>query len=120
MSAFENWNGAWHPSGTASGAPDRGSRRCALTSNEKPSCLSAGTYRESLDRYRDTERGPAFKQRFFALLTKIEAGGAVPQTDAIDRFKRDETLDELIAAPHRATSVPTGRWRRSTVCTPTA
>ena len=62
---------------------------------------SLWTYRENLDRYRDTERGPAIKERFFALLTKIEGGGAVPQTDAIDRFKRDETLDELIAALHR-------------------
>jgi len=59
------------------------------------------TYRESLDRYRDAERGPAIKERFFALVTKIEGGGAIPQTDAIDRFKLDETLDELIAALQR-------------------
>lgn len=58
-------------------------------------------HRESLDRYRDDERSPAIKDPFFALVTKIERGGAVPQTDAIDRFKRDETLDELIAALHR-------------------
>jgi hypothetical protein len=32
------------------------------------------------------------KARFFALLAKIEGGGAIPRTDAIDRFKRDETL----------------------------
>jgi hypothetical protein len=54
---------------------------------------SLWAYRESLDRYRDSERGAAIKQRFFALLTRIEGAGAVPQTDAIDRFKRDETLD---------------------------
>ena len=34
-------------------------------------------------------------------MTKIEAGGAVPRTDAIDRFKNDETLEELIAAIER-------------------
>jgi hypothetical protein len=62
---------------------------------------SLWTYRESLDRYRDSERGPAIKDRFFALVTKIEGCGAVPQTDAIDRFKRDETLDELITALQR-------------------
>ncbi len=58
-------------------------------------------YRESLDRYRHTERGPAIKERFFALVTKIEAGGAVLRTDAIDCFKNDETLEELIAAIER-------------------
>ena len=41
------------------------------------------------------------KTRFFDLLSRIEGGGAVPRTDALDRFKRDETLEELIAAIER-------------------
>src|SRR5690349_4123938 len=62
---------------------------------------SLWVYREQLDRYRDAENAALVKQRFFAVLAKIEQGGAVPQTDAIFRFKQDETLDELIAALQR-------------------
>jgi hypothetical protein len=40
----------------------------------------------------------SLKTRFFALLDRLESGGAVPRTDAIDRFARDETLDELVAS----------------------
>ncbi|MDQ7251061.1 abortive infection family protein [Dongia sedimenti] len=59
-------------------------------------------YRESLPRYQ--QAGPeaaALKMRFFDLISRIEGGGAVPRTDALDRFKRDETLEELIAAIER-------------------
>lgn len=62
---------------------------------------SLWTYRESLHQYRDRESSAAIKDRFFALLSKIEGGGAIPQLDAIERFKRDETLEELVAALHR-------------------
>ena len=41
------------------------------------------------------------KARFFALLERLEIGGEVPRTDAIDRFARDETLDELVASIER-------------------
>lgn len=41
------------------------------------------------------------KARLFELLDKIEGGGAIPSTDAIDRFKKDETLEELISALNR-------------------
>jgi hypothetical protein len=47
------------------------------------------------------ENRETVKARFFDLLAKIEGGGAIPRTDAIDHFKRDETLEELIAAIER-------------------
>ena len=59
-------------------------------------------HRESLPRYQHA--GPendALKTRFFDLVSRIEGGGAVPRTDALDSFKRDETLEELIAAIER-------------------
>jgi Abortive infection C-terminus len=58
-------------------------------------------HRESLQIYQERENLPAVKTRLFELLTKIEGRGAVPRTDAIDRFKKDETLDELVAAIER-------------------
>lgn len=59
-------------------------------------------YRETLPRY--CEPSPeldALKARFFDLVLRIEGGAAVPRTDALDRFKQDETLEELIAAIER-------------------
>lgn len=38
------------------------------------------------------------KSRFFALIDKIEAGGSIPIADVIERFIRDETLEELVEA----------------------
>jgi hypothetical protein len=58
-------------------------------------------YRESILTYQTAETREAVKARFFDLLTKIEGGGAVPRADAIERFKPDETLDELVAAIER-------------------
>jgi hypothetical protein len=58
-------------------------------------------HRESIPSYQAAENGDAVKKRFFDLLARIEGGGAIPRTDAIDRFKRDETLDELVAAIER-------------------
>jgi hypothetical protein len=49
--------------------------------------------------YQRQENG-ILESRFFALLSKIEGSGAIPNTDAIDRFE-DETLDELVAAIER-------------------
>jgi hypothetical protein len=57
--------------------------------------------RESLPHFVEAENHEAIKKRFFDLLTKIEGGAAVPRTDAIDRFTRDETLEELVAAIER-------------------
>jgi hypothetical protein len=58
-------------------------------------------YRESIPLYQMAENSETVKKRFFDLLSRIEGGGAIPRTDAIDRFKRDETLDELVAAIER-------------------
>jgi hypothetical protein len=58
-------------------------------------------YSESIPLYHTAENRETVKSRFFDLLARIEGGGAIPRTDAIDRFKRDETLDELVAAIER-------------------
>lgn len=59
-------------------------------------------HRENLPRYQNpSPETDALKTRFFDLVSRIEGGGAVPRTDALDRFKRDETLEELIAAIER-------------------
>ena len=58
-------------------------------------------YRESIPSYQTAENRETVKKHFFDLLARIEGGGAIPRTDAIDRFKRDETLDELVAAIER-------------------
>lgn len=59
-------------------------------------------YRESLPRYQSlSPEIDTIKTQFFDLISRIEGSGAVPRTDALDRFKRDETLEELIAAIER-------------------
>lgn len=59
-------------------------------------------HRESLPRYQSqSPETDALKTRFFDLVHRIEGGGAVPRTDALERFKNDETLEELIAAIER-------------------
>ncbi|MCV9936114.1 abortive infection family protein [Boseaceae bacterium BT-24-1] len=58
-------------------------------------------YRENSPRYPQEETSPKVKERLFALIDKIEGSGAVPSTDALERFVKDETLDELIAALNR-------------------
>jgi len=59
-------------------------------------------HRETLPRYQErSAETDAIKTRLFDLIAQIEGGGAVPRTDALDRFKRDETLEELIAAIER-------------------
>jgi hypothetical protein len=62
---------------------------------------SLWNYREGIEKYRVAEGYASIKERFFGVLAKIEQGGAVPQIDAIYRFKHDETLEELIAALQR-------------------
>jgi hypothetical protein len=57
--------------------------------------------RESIPRLAEAENHEQIKKRFFDLLVRIEAGAAAPRTDAIDRFARDETLEELVAAIER-------------------
>jgi hypothetical protein len=58
-------------------------------------------HRETLPPFPDAASQEPIKKRFFDLLIKIESGAAVPRTDAIDRFTRDETLEELVAAIER-------------------
>jgi hypothetical protein len=58
-------------------------------------------YRESIPQYDKADPTGQLKTRFFALLDRLESGGAVPRTDAIDRFARDQTLDELVASIER-------------------
>lgn len=58
-------------------------------------------HRESIASYLLGDNADRIKSRFFDLLTKIEGGGAIPRTDAIERFSRDETLEELVAAIER-------------------
>lgn len=41
------------------------------------------------------------RTKFLTILEQIEGGGAIPSTDAIERFTSDETLEELIAAINR-------------------
>lgn len=56
---------------------------------------------ETLPNIVQHENYDANKKRLFDLLSSIDSAGAVPRTDAIDRFTRDETLEELVAAIER-------------------
>ena len=58
-------------------------------------------YRESTPQYEKADPAGQLKTRFFALLDRLESSGAVPRTDAIERFARDPTLDELVASIER-------------------
>jgi hypothetical protein len=59
-------------------------------------------HREQLSQYQEpSPENEAIKSKFFSLLERIEGGGAVPRMDAIDKFTRDETLEELVAAIDR-------------------
>jgi hypothetical protein len=58
-------------------------------------------YRENLPYQDQTSEYDNIKARIFELLARIEGGGAVPRTDALEQFKPDETLEELIAAIER-------------------
>ena len=57
-------------------------------------------YRESIE-YNRADATGQLKTKFFALLDKLESGSEIPRTDAIDRFARDLTLDELVASIER-------------------
>jgi hypothetical protein len=57
--------------------------------------------RETLPFLRDNEEHAEIKPRFLALVSSIESAGTVPRTDAVDRFVRDETLDELVSSIER-------------------
>ncbi|MCB1432431.1 MAG: abortive infection family protein [Alphaproteobacteria bacterium] len=58
-------------------------------------------HRESVPILMKAENLPQVKARFFSLIEKIEGSGSIPTTDAIERFSRDETLEELVDAINR-------------------
>ena len=58
-------------------------------------------HRESLPQYGKSDPAGQLKARFVTVLDRLESGGEIPRTDAIDRFARDQTLDELVAAIER-------------------
>ena len=58
-------------------------------------------HRESIPVYQQAENASLVKSCFFALIEKIEGGGSIPTTDVIERFTRDETLEELVEAINR-------------------
>jgi abortive infection Abi-like protein len=64
-------------------------------------------YKESLPKHQiysaedPLEETKDVKTPLFDLLNRIEGGGIVPRTDALEQFKPDETLEELIAAIER-------------------
>lgn len=57
--------------------------------------------RDSLPNYSTADDHERVKTSFFELLSRIEKGGNIPTTDAIDRFSRDETLEELVSSIER-------------------
>jgi hypothetical protein len=44
---------------------------------------------------------PGLTDKYFAIVHRFEGGAGAARTDALDKFKPDETLDELIAAIQR-------------------
>lgn len=44
---------------------------------------------------------PGLSDRFFAIVHRFEGSAGAARTDALDKFKPDETLDELVAAIQR-------------------
>jgi hypothetical protein len=58
-------------------------------------------HRESVPLYDNADPNGQLKVRFFTLLDRLESGGETPHTDAIERFARDQTLEELVASIER-------------------
>lgn len=58
-------------------------------------------HRETLTDYGQPHEAQAQRDRLLELLVRIEGDNALPRTDALDCFKRDETLEELVAAIER-------------------
>lgn len=64
-------------------------------------------YKESLPKHLSNFAGDSneetkdVKTPLFDLLNRIEGGGIAPRTDALEQFKPDETLEELISAIER-------------------
>lgn len=58
-------------------------------------------HRESSPHFIEAPGYQSIKVRFLDLLAKIEGSADAPRTDAIERFMRDPTLEELVAAIER-------------------
>lgn len=58
-------------------------------------------HRGTVPQYQAAENLKSVRERFFALLTRIDGAGNLPRTDTIDRFTRDETLEEIVASIER-------------------
>jgi len=55
-------------------------------------------YRSNMRSRWGQEDDPAMSGRFFDLVHRLEGDSGIPNTDAIDRFSTNETLEELVAA----------------------
>jgi hypothetical protein len=65
-------------------------------------CRALWRRREGLSsHYTNPAEGEAIKVRLFDLLERLEAGESRPKADAIERFSRDLTLEELVASIER-------------------
>ena len=59
-------------------------------------------HRETIPHYLDDPAGSEkVRTALFTLLSRIEGSDTAPRTDALERFKKDETLEELIGAIER-------------------
>lgn len=47
------------------------------------------------------EETPGLSDRFFQVVHRLQGDSAIPSTDAIERFTKNETLDELVGAIQR-------------------
>lgn len=59
------------------------------------------SYYEHLPSFQAGAETDLNKRHLFEVIARIEGDHGLPQTDAIERFKKDETLDELIRAINR-------------------
>lgn len=58
-------------------------------------------HRASVLAHQGSEDNPAMTDRYFRIVHRLQGSAETASTDAIERFARDETLDELIAAIQR-------------------
>jgi hypothetical protein len=81
--------------------------RCFLEKESGPSAgrvlRSLWNYRAALRERNNAEQDPPYLERqFFEVVARIEGDTGGPSiTDAIERFEKDETLDELVASIER-------------------
>jgi len=61
-------------------------------------------YRQRSPRYRDALLDNRLRTKFLGLIDRIESYDQSPKTDALYRFEKDETLEELISSIERAIS----------------